>query len=86
VRFDLKVKHGIGECPICHQVKKLVCDHDHETGYNREGLCGTCNTGLGMFKDDPAVMRRAARYIERHRTLNREMTIEKHEKPSMRAS
>jgi uncharacterized protein (DUF2237 family) len=85
VRFDPIVKHGVGECVICHKVKRLVCDHDHETGYNRDGLCGTCNSGLGFFHDDPAWLRRAARYIERHRALNKELTIEKHEKPSMRA-
>jgi recombination endonuclease VII len=84
VRYEPKVKHGIGECVICHKVKPLVCDHDHETGYNRDGLCGNCNTGLGMFCDSPAVMRRAARYVERHRALNRELTIKKHELPSMR--
>ena len=42
-------------------------DHDHKTGKVRAILCGKCNSGLGYFADDPAVMIRAAKYIERHR-------------------
>jgi hypothetical protein len=86
VRYEPKVKYGTGECVICHRTAKLVSDHDHATGYNRDGICGHCNTGLGMFRDDPEVMRRAARYVERHTKLNDELTIEKHVKPSMLAT
>lgn len=84
MRSTPRLKYGVDECPICHQVKKLVCDHDHETGWNRDGLCIGCNAGLGMFKDNPASLRRAARYIERHRKLNQELTIKKHTLPSQR--
>jgi Recombination endonuclease VII len=45
-----------------------VCvDHDHETGGVRGVICSPCNTGLGMFKDDPARMRAAADYIDKYR-------------------
>ena len=41
-------------------------DHDHKTGKIRSILCNKCNVGLGMFNDDTAVLRRAAKYIEKH--------------------
>ena len=51
-------------CPICRRDKVLVNDHCHVEGEQRERICATCNSGLGMFKDDPEVMRRAADYLE----------------------
>lgn len=39
-------------------------DHDHTTGTFRGWLCKCCNPALGMFLDNPALLRRAAAYIE----------------------
>jgi hypothetical protein len=43
----------------------LFIDHDHETGEVRGLLCATCNQGLGMFKDAPSLLIRAAEYLSR---------------------
>src|SRR5689334_15698995 len=44
--------------------KKLVVDHDHATDLIRGLLCSTCNTGLGCFKDDPKLFRKAIKYLK----------------------
>ena len=40
-----------------------VIDHDHETGKVRGLLCHECNTALGKFGDDPAILLRAVDYL-----------------------
>ena len=54
-----------GKCAICRQVciKALAVDHCHKTGKIRGLLCMRCNTALGMFKDDPALLLKAIEYL-----------------------
>lgn len=57
------------ECPICGKrtiagvSSKVVLDHDHRTGKVRGWICDSCNTGIGRFKDDTELMKRAIRYV-----------------------
>jgi hypothetical protein len=48
-------------------------DHCHRTGGNRQGVRGilhaSCNSTLGMHKDNPERLRRLARYAERTRDV-----------------
>lgn len=44
--------------------RALSVDHRHSDGLIRGLLCRTCNTLLGHLRDDPAALRRFARYLE----------------------
>ena len=57
-----------GCCWICgrHQraLKKRLCvDHDQTTGLVRGLLCSQCNTALGLFRDDPEILKKAISYV-----------------------
>ena len=55
-----------GRCPICPADSPdvaLVCDHDHSTGLIRGWICGPCNRALGLLKDCPDRMKKAALYL-----------------------
>lgn len=53
------------KCDICGQRsnRRLHVDHCHKTKVVRGLLCLQCNTGLGLFKDDPANLIRASNYL-----------------------
>lgn len=57
-------------CAICGEHperKRLARDHDHATGLRRELLCQRCNTALGLLRDNPKLLRKAAAYLDKHR-------------------
>lgn len=47
-----------------NQPRNLSVDHDSETGTIRKLLCFKCNVSLGGFNHDPALLRKAANYLE----------------------
>lgn len=55
-----------GRCGICRRKFKRTphIDHNHKTGRVRGLLCGTCNPGLGSFRDDPKLLLRAIKYLQ----------------------
>ena len=55
-------------CAICKtsfRSEQDVIDHDHTTSEFRGLLCGNCNRGLGMFKDNAESLRIAASYLDK---------------------
>ncbi len=49
-------------------VRRLAVDHCHDGSKKIRGLlCTRCNQGLGNFKDDIEVLKRAAAYLEKHK-------------------
>jgi hypothetical protein len=57
------------ECAICNQEpqneRELVVDHDHTTGEIRGLLCYSCNSAIGLLKEDPELFARAYDYMTR---------------------
>jgi hypothetical protein len=66
--YDQVLANQNGTCAICslscETGRDLAVDHDHETGKIRGLLCRNCNVSLGLMKDDPARLRKAAEYLE----------------------
>lgn len=69
--YTLAEKHG-GKCWICLDRDATMVDHDHSCCPGekscgkciRGALCGQCNTGLGMFKDNTKSLGRAVSYLK----------------------
>jgi hypothetical protein len=55
-------QHGL--CVVCWDRPPEHVDHCHRSGAVRHVLCLPCNTGIGQFRDDPEVVRRALSYVE----------------------
>jgi len=68
--YDRKLKQQNGVCAICRRPspdgRRLHIDHDHEARHVRGLLCHDCNRGLGIFKDNPLLLKRAANYLKRY--------------------
>lgn len=74
-------------CEICGAVETVTrggkvrrpnFDHNHETGEDRGILCSRCNSGIGLFLDDPERLRAAAAYLDRygHAAVHQPITAE----------
>ena len=69
--YDNMVLTQCGLCAVCGKEElrgsktagvpwPLAVHHDHGTGRIVALLCGTCNSGIGLLGDSPALLRRAA--------------------------
>lgn len=70
-------------CALCQQppkgtsrrTKRLVVDHDHETGKVRGLLCQPCNRALGWF-ENPEWSQRAREYLDRRKVWSLDRSAE----------
>lgn len=63
------------KCAICNspetirqnnKVNELAIDHDHKTNKVRGLLCGSCNRGIGLFKENTNLLKLAITYLEKY--------------------
>ena len=73
--YDRMLVSQNGVCAICRQPEKnkrkgklfrLSIDHHHDSGKVRGLLCANCNRAIGGMAEDPATLRAAADYLEKH--------------------
>lgn len=68
--YEVLLEQQHNKCFICDtehaDSKPLYVDHCHKTGTVRKLLCQHCNTGLGMFRDNPELLTKAADYLKEH--------------------
>lgn len=60
------VENRVGECEICGSLSPLEIDHCHTTNNLRGKLCHTCNTGIGLLRDNPKILESAILYLRRY--------------------
>lgn len=69
---EAELKNFPGHCMLCDDTvpgrknRDWNVDHNKKTGKVRGILCSVCNVGLGMFKENTAVMYRAITYLEKN--------------------
>ena len=65
--YEQLLKEQQSRCAICECEldlwKNTHIDHDHADGRVRGVLCGTCNRGLGQFRDSQDLLQRAIDYV-----------------------
>jgi hypothetical protein len=66
--FEVIARHQGGGCAICgsppKEGKNLHVDHAHDTGLVRGLLCSRDNAALAKFRDNAALLRAAADYLD----------------------
>jgi hypothetical protein len=74
--YNSMLEFQLGVCAICQQpeisrgrggkIRPLAVDHNHKTNKNRGLLCHTCNSALGLFKDNTDLLEKAIKYLLHH--------------------
>jgi CRISPR/Cas system-associated protein Cas10 (large subunit of type III CRISPR-Cas system) len=71
-QYDTLLAQQNGKCAIClaktpgGRTKMFFIDHCHTTGNVRGLLCMRCNTGLGLFLDNPKFLSKAISYLKEY--------------------
>lgn len=81
-KIDLKKKYNLDyadyqnllkeqnyHCAICPKTDKLCVDHNHTTGKVRQLLCDSCNKAIGLFNENPELLKSAIAYLIKHSEL-----------------
>ena len=68
--YEIILEKQDGKCAIClvssdDYGKRFHVDHCHTTNKVRGLLCSSCNTGVGMFKDNSDILTKAAQYVDK---------------------
>ena len=65
-QYNSILKSQNGVCAICNKSsdRLLDVDHNHSTGLVRGLLCRACNLGIGQFRENPSIIRKAIVYLE----------------------
>lgn len=69
-QYNTILKKQNGECAICSakkpsgRTRMFFVDHCHNRGIVRGLLCMRCNTGLGLFLDNPKFLLKAISYLK----------------------
>ena len=67
--YDEMLEKQGGGCAICGAStdvvsgRRLAIDHCHDSNKVRGVLCSSCNQGLGLYKDNPRLLIKAAEYL-----------------------
>ena len=65
------------KCAICltdkptGKWKQFAVDHCHQTGKVRGLLCNDCNRGMGLLRDNSNLLRKAAEYLDNHKSITK---------------
>ncbi len=65
--YELLVSRGCAICggpPTGSGRGSYMFDHNHKTGKFRGLLCSQCNTGIGLFRDNPDLLLKAIAYLK----------------------
>jgi hypothetical protein len=68
---DMRERSG-GICSICnqegqHHHKRLVIDHDHNTGKVRGLICSKCNSMIGWCGENTETLQNLIEYLNKHK-------------------
>lgn len=75
--YNSMLKDQNGKCAICETTtptgkwKRFAVDHCHITGIVRGLLCNECNRGMGLLKDNPELLLKAANYLQERKSNGR---------------